>query len=95
MFPRDHIRITFTVMHYQVFEHYDTLSFAFLVCIILYIDSKQFRCSVFTFVQYTCIMHLLIVNILSQSSHVTRKLKGQNFRRSIAVGQFMLEKLLK
>ena len=39
-------------MHYPVFEHLDTLSFAFLVCMILFIDGKQFRCSVFTFVQY-------------------------------------------
>ena len=39
-------------MHYPVFEHYDTLSIAYLVCIILYIDGKQFRCSDFTFVQY-------------------------------------------
>ena len=45
MFIRDDIGITFTAMHYP-------LSFAFLVCIILYIDDKQFRCSVFTFVQY-------------------------------------------
>ena len=52
VFPRDSIRKTFTVMHYPVFEHYDTLSFAFLVCIILYIDGKQFRCGVFTFIQY-------------------------------------------
>ena len=36
VFPRDNIRKTFTVMHYRVFERYDTLSFAFLVCIILY-----------------------------------------------------------
>ena len=52
MFPRDNIRITFTVMHNPVFEYSDTLSFAFLACIILYINSKQFRCSVFTFFQY-------------------------------------------
>ena len=39
-------------MHYPVFDHKATLSFAFLVCIILYIEGKQFRCSVFTFVQY-------------------------------------------
>ena len=52
MFPRDNILETFTVMHYPVFEHLDTLSIAFLVSIILYIDGKQFRCSVFTFVQY-------------------------------------------
>ena len=52
MFPRDIIRKTFTVMHYPVLEHKDTLSFAFLVCIVLYIDGKQFACSVFTFVQY-------------------------------------------
>ena len=54
MFSRDNIRKTFTVMHYPVFEHKDTLSFAFLVFIILYTDGKQFRCSVFTFVQYIC-----------------------------------------
>ena len=52
MFPRDNIRITFTVMHYLVFDYYDALSFAFLVCVILYIDGIQFRCSVFTSVQY-------------------------------------------
>ena len=46
VFPRDNIRKTFTVMHYPVFEHLDTLSIAFLVCIILYIGGKQFRCSV-------------------------------------------------
>ena len=55
MFPRDNFRKTFTVMHYLVFEHIDTLSIAFLVCIMLYIDGKQFRCSVFTFVQYMSI----------------------------------------
>ena len=55
MIPRDNTRKTFTVMHYTVFEHLDALSIAFLVCIILYIDGKQFRCSVFTFVQYTFI----------------------------------------
>ena len=53
VFPRDNIRKTFNVMHYPVFENKDTLSFAFLVCIILYIVCKQFRCSVFTFVQYS------------------------------------------
>ena len=55
VFPRDSIRKTFTVMHYPVFGHKDTLSFAFLGCIILYIDGKQFRRSVFNFVQYTWI----------------------------------------
>ena len=35
VFARDNIRKTFTVMNYPVFEHYDTLSFAFLVCKIL------------------------------------------------------------
>ena len=44
--------MAFTAMHYPVFEHKDTLSFAFLVCIILYTDGKQFMCSIFTFVQY-------------------------------------------
>ena len=55
VFPRDNFRKTVTVMHYPVLEHLDTLSFAFLVFIILYIDCKQFRCSVFTFVQYISI----------------------------------------
>ena len=40
-------------MHNQVFEHSDTLSFALLACIILYINGKQFRCSVLTYVQYS------------------------------------------
>ena len=53
VFPRDNIRTPFTVMHNPVFEHSDTLSFALLACIILYINGKQFRCSVFTFAQYT------------------------------------------
>ena len=39
-------------MHNPVFEQSDTLSFALLDCIILHINGKQFRCSVFTFVQY-------------------------------------------
>ena len=52
VFPRDNIRKTFTVMHYPVLDHSDTLSFALLACIILYINDTQFRCSVFTFVQY-------------------------------------------
>ena len=52
MFPRDNIRKTLTVMHNTVFEHSDILSFALLACIILYINGTQFRCSVFTFVQY-------------------------------------------
>ena len=40
-------------MHNPVFEYPDTLSFALLACIILYINGKQFRCSVFTFVKYS------------------------------------------
>ena len=39
-------------MHNTVFEQSDTLLFAFLDCIILHVNGKQFRCSVFTFVQY-------------------------------------------
>ena len=39
-------------MHNPVFEQPDTLSFALLDCISLHINGKQFRCSVFTFVQY-------------------------------------------
>ena len=52
VFPRENIRKTFTVLHKPVYEHSDTLSFALLACIILYTNDKQFRCSVFTFVQY-------------------------------------------
>ena len=52
VFPRDNIHKTFTVMHYLVFEHLDTFYIACLVSIISYIDGKQFRCIVFTFVQY-------------------------------------------
>ena len=52
VFPRDNILKYFTVLHYPGFEHEDTLSVAFMVCISLHIDGKQFRCSVFTFVQY-------------------------------------------
>ena len=55
VFPCDNIRETFTVMHYQVIEHKRAISFAFLVCIILYIDGKQFSCGVFTFDQYNFI----------------------------------------
>ena len=52
MFSRDNIRKTFTVMHNPVFEHLDTLPFAVLACIVLYLNATQFRCSVFTFVQF-------------------------------------------
>ena len=45
-------QLTFYFMHNPVFEHSDTLSFALLAYIILHINGKQFRCSVFTFVQY-------------------------------------------
>ena len=62
MFPRDNIRQTFTVMHYPVFEHLETLSIAFLVSIVLYIDGKQFRRSVFTFVQYIFGKHIRAAN---------------------------------
>ena len=53
MFPRENNLKIFTVKRNPVFEHSDTLSFALLLAyIILYINDKQFRCSVFTFVQY-------------------------------------------
>ena len=52
VFPRDNIHKTFTVMHNPVFEHSDSLSFALMACILLYINGKQFRCNVFTFVRY-------------------------------------------
>ena len=73
MFPCDNIQKTFTVMHNPVFEHSGTLSFALLACIILYINGKQFRCSVFTFVQYICISHNYATpkEILRNSTTVT------------------------
>ena len=37
-------------MHNPVFEPTDTLSFVLQACIIMYVNGKQFRCSVFTFV---------------------------------------------
>ena len=43
------ISVNFYFMHNPVFEHSDTLSFALLACVILHINGKQFRCSVFTF----------------------------------------------
>ena len=52
LFPRGNIRKTFTVMHNPVIEYSDTLSFTLLACIVLYINGKQFRCNVFTFVPY-------------------------------------------
>ena len=39
-------------MHNPVFEESDTLSFVLMAYTILYINDKQFKCSVFTFVQY-------------------------------------------
>ena len=48
VFPRDNIRKLLYFMHNQVFEHSVTLSFALLACVILHINGKQFRCSVFT-----------------------------------------------
>ena len=62
--PLSHLNgfhVAFTFMHNPVFEHSDTLLYALLACIILHIDGKQFRCSVFTFVQhitYTAITDL-------------------------------------
>ena len=55
-FSRDNIRKIFTVMHYQVLEPPDTLSFALLACIILYINGKQFRGGVLPFVLYIYFM---------------------------------------
>ena len=51
----------FTVMHNPVFEHSDTLSFALLASVTLYLSGKQFRCGVFTFVQYI-FNYLLLIN---------------------------------
>ena len=65
-------------MHNPVFEQSDILSFALLDCIILHINDKQFRCSVFTFVQYitkTGITDLLNdIELFSQPLHIINKL---------------------
>ena len=47
VFPRDNIRKTFTVIQNTILEYSDTLSFALQACIILYINGKQFMCSIF------------------------------------------------
>ena len=61
MFHYDNIHKGFTGLHYPIFEHQDTLSFAFLVCIILYIDGKQL--ALFTFVQYIKGSQVIISNL--------------------------------
>ena len=64
-------------MHNPVFEQSDTLSFALLDCIILHINGEQFRCSVFTFVQYitnTGITDLNDIELFSQPLHIINKL---------------------
>ena len=43
VFSRDNIRKTFTVLHNQLFEHSDTLSFALLASIILYMIGNYSR----------------------------------------------------
>ena len=67
-------------MHNPVFEQADTLSFALLDCIILHINGKQFRCIVFTFVQYITdtggggITDLKRHRIIGQPLHIINKL---------------------
>ena len=64
-------------MHNPVFEQSDILSFALLDCIILHINGKQFRCSVFTFVQYitnTGMTDLNDIELFSQPLHIINKL---------------------
>ena len=64
-------------MHYPVIKQSDTLSLALLDCIILHIYDKQFRCSVFTFVQYitnTGITDLNGIELFSQPLHIIDKL---------------------
>ena len=46
------ISVYFYFIHNAALKNSDTLSFALLACVILHINGKQFRCSVFTFVQY-------------------------------------------
>ena len=91
MFSRDNIRKTFTVMHNQLFEHSDTLSFALLACIILYINGKLFRCSIFTFVQYITSGHRFVLGdyfsvlsdcflqiVLKDTAHHSNSSEAQN-----------------
>ena len=77
VFLCDNIRKAFTFMHNQVFEHSDTLLCALLACIILHINCKQFRRSVFTFVQYITYTTILTWNDIkwfSQPLHIINKL---------------------
>ena len=63
-------------MHNPVFEQSDSLSLALLDCIILHINGKQFKCSVFTFVQYitnTGITDLNDIELFSQPLHIINK----------------------
>ena len=69
VFPHDSIRKTFTFMHNPVFEESDVLSFVLLACIILYTNGKQFKCSVFTFVQYRFIICANLVGLTSPMLH--------------------------
>ena len=67
----------FYFMHNLVFEKSGILLFASLDCIILHINGKQFRCSVFTFVQYitnTGITDLNDIELFSQPLHIIEKL---------------------
>ena len=64
-------------MHNLVFEKSGILLFASLDCIILHINGKQFRCSVFTFVQYitnTGITDLNDIELFGQPLHIIDKL---------------------
>ena len=61
----------------SVVEQLDILSFALLDCIILHLNGKQFRCSVFTFIQYitnTGITDLNDIELFSQPLHIINKL---------------------
>ena len=77
VFPRDNIRKPSTLCITQSLRQSDRLSFALLDCIILHINDKQFRCSVFTFVQYityTGITDLNDIELFSQPLHIINKL---------------------
>ena len=67
-------------MHNLVFEKSGILLFASLDCIILHINGKQFRCSVFTFVRYitnTGITDFNDIELFSQPLHIiTEALEG-------------------
>ena len=84
VFICDNNRNMFSVMDSQVFKHFKTLSFDLRACFIFQKFDKQLRCSVFTFVQYTCkssveppeIVHLEQKGLIPESQCGFRKDRG-------------------